>query len=188
MKALLFKIGAETFALDFNQIQKVVESPGLFAIPLAPPFFSGALNFHNQIIPVLDLAGYLEIATQQRDSRVIILDLSRYGMALSVGAIKNFHSLEEVKPLPCSSTSLLSSVSRLVAREDGQPIRILEPACLKNRLTSGLLARSGKAWHLSRPVLPGEEWGEREDLYPEAGRLAVSAAYSLSIGPQGGGQ
>ena len=186
MKALLFKIGAETFALDFKQIQKIVESPELYAIPLVPSYFMGTVNFHNQIVPVLDLAAYLDIVAHEKDPRVIILDLSQYAMALSVGSIKNYNKLEEVKTLPCKSNSMLSSVSRLVALEDGQPIRILEPASLQKRLTSDLLARNGKAWYLSRPVLPAEDTEAREGFCREEGTSLVSAGFSLSSGPQSG--
>jgi chemotaxis signal transduction protein len=139
VKALSFKIGTDRFALPFHHIEQIVESPRLFPIPLAPSFFPGALNFHNHVIPVVDLAAYLDVCGRELDSRAIILDLRYHRMGLAVGPIEGKINLGEIRTLPPTPGSLLSAIARLVTLKDGSPVRLLEPADLKSCLTSSVL-------------------------------------------------
>ena len=184
MKALSFEIGADAFALSFNHIQKIVESPELFPVPLAPSFFLGALNFHNHIIPILNLTAYLDVFTQEQDSRIIVLDLRHHRLGLAVGPIKGKMSLEEIKTLPGISSSLLSSFSRLVALEDGNPVRILEPADLKNHLTAAILTGRRRGNDLSPSALPFAEQKESEDFSGITGCSNLPADLKLSCNPK----
>ena len=60
---LLFHLDRELFGLQIAHIQEIVESPVLHYIPRAPRHFIGAINFHGNVVPVVDLAelvGYLQ--------------------------------------------------------------------------------------------------------------------------------
>ena len=186
MKVLVFKAGTETFALDIKKIQKLVESPELFPIPLAPPFFKGAVNFHNHITPVLDFAAYLEIFTQEQESRVVILDLEQFRLGLSVSSLENFTELEEAQTLPGTSASVLSEVSRLVTSHDGETIRILDLALLKKSLESGMASKSRNAWYFSEPAQLVPDFENLEAVSEQAEARIVSPAFSLSSEPQTG--
>ena len=184
MKALSFKIGVDAFALSFNHIQKVVESPELNPIPLAPSFFLGALNFHNHIIPILNLTAYLDVFSQERDSRIIVLDLRHHRLGLAVGKIEGKMNLAEIKALPGVPSSLLSKVSRLVALEDGSPVRILEPADLKNHLTATILAKRRRGDDLSPSVLPFAQQKKPEDFSSITGCPDLPADLEISCNPK----
>ena len=53
---LLFHLDRELFGLQIAHIQEIVESPVLHYIPRAPRHFIGAINFHGNVVPVVDLA------------------------------------------------------------------------------------------------------------------------------------
>ena len=52
---LIFRLADEWFGLEVDDIQEIVESPELNYVPRAPESIIGAINFHGNIVPVLDL-------------------------------------------------------------------------------------------------------------------------------------
>ncbi len=93
-QVLLFRLGERPYGLEVDCLQEIVESPALFYIPMAPAVFSGAINFHGSILPVLDLAGHLGIAGGSRDSRVIVLPPQLCPLAFTVTALRRIVPLD----------------------------------------------------------------------------------------------
>jgi len=72
-QVLIFRLGGEWFGLEISRIQEIVEEPRLDYVPRSPDWLTGAMNLHGSIIPVLDLALYLGIATMAPPGRVVVL-------------------------------------------------------------------------------------------------------------------
>lgn len=88
-QVLLFQLGDRPYALEVINIQEIVESPRLFYIPRAPACFTGAMNSHGSIVPVLDLGDYLGLAAgRQRDHRLVVLPGHLCPLGLSVSVIR----------------------------------------------------------------------------------------------------
>lgn len=86
-QVLVFNLENAPYGLDVAQVQEIVEAPPRYFIPQAPAYFVGAINFHGQVLPVLDVPQFLGLASKKRDRRIIVL-ASRIGAAaLSVNAI-----------------------------------------------------------------------------------------------------
>ena len=68
---LVFFLGEERYGLEVEKIQEVVEAEELFYVPRAPANILGAINFHSQVVPVFDLGGFLGLAEEERDHRVV---------------------------------------------------------------------------------------------------------------------
>ena len=73
-KFLVFTIAGHRYAFDLAHVAEVVEQPTLWPIPLAPPCYLGAMNFHGSIVAVLDLAGFFGLPGNQTSEHVIVLD------------------------------------------------------------------------------------------------------------------
>ena len=56
-QVLTFRLGEERYGLEMAKVQEIIEAPRFYYIPLAPPCYLGAINFHGTILPVLDLGG-----------------------------------------------------------------------------------------------------------------------------------
>lgn len=87
---LLFHLDRELFGLRIDHIQEIVESPALHYIPRAPRHFLGAINFHGNVVPIINLAALIGYETEACDERVVILPLqiATLGLALtSIGHI-----------------------------------------------------------------------------------------------------
>ncbi|MFO7602922.1 MAG: chemotaxis protein CheW [Gammaproteobacteria bacterium] len=59
MLALSLYIGTEHFAVPVAQVAEVLPLTGLQAIPLAPDYIAGLLDYHGTPVPVIDLCALM---------------------------------------------------------------------------------------------------------------------------------
>jgi purine-binding chemotaxis protein CheW len=86
-KYLIFTLSGRRYAFDLDQVAEVVEQPATWPIPLAPPCYHGAINFHGTIVAVMDLAMFLGLTGGQNTENVIVLDTRIAALAFSVESI-----------------------------------------------------------------------------------------------------
>lgn len=123
---LTFRLGEENYGLEIAQVQEIVEAAGFDYIPLAPPEYLGAINFHGTILPVLDLASYLGLPGQQRDPRVVVLPPATCALALGVTAVGRILPLERDKLLPVHQEREKEAFIREVFNHHGEMINMLD--------------------------------------------------------------
>lgn len=102
MKQLLpFQVGYESYALELNEIQEVVEQQRIDPFPGAPAAVAGAISFHGRIVPVVSLPEMLKFPTARIGSRLIVLVNERGPLALGVDRVGSIISLEpaDYKPV-----------------------------------------------------------------------------------------
>jgi len=128
-QVLVFALGDELYGLEVKNIQEVVEAPVLHYIPRADEHFSGAINFHGSILPVLDLPAYLGFDSPARDPRIIVLVPELCSLALSATAIRRIRALDPEALLPSRGTSDTAYI-RTVCNHDGEIINMLDTAPL----------------------------------------------------------
>lgn len=76
MKALVFHIGPDRYAIRLAAIARVLPLLELKQLPLAPPGVAGLLDYHGASVPVIDLcrlAG-MPAAPPYYDTRIVLLD------------------------------------------------------------------------------------------------------------------
>jgi len=86
-KYLIFSLSGRRYAFDLAQVAEVVERPATCPIPLAPPYYHGAMNFHGTIVAVMDLAAFLGLPSGHDVEQSIVLDARIAALAFSVEAI-----------------------------------------------------------------------------------------------------
>lgn len=133
-QALVFALGSDHCALEVVQVQEIVESPALYYIPMAPAIFSGAINFHGNILPVIDLPAWLGISGSRRDRRVIVLSAALCKLALTVTAIRRIEPLDPDALIPASSDGPLAEFSRAAFSCEDEIVRLLDASKLLTRL------------------------------------------------------
>lgn len=55
VEAIMFRVGAERFALPINQVIEVVRLPQIVELAKAPEAVVGVINFRSHIVPIFDL-------------------------------------------------------------------------------------------------------------------------------------
>lgn len=123
---LVFFLGDERYGLEVDKIQEVVEAEELFYIPRAPENILGALNFHSQVVPVFDLASFLQLGGEERDHRVVVLAGHEMKLALAVSRVVGFRPLSEEALLPESEERRETTYIRAVQNEQDEMINLLD--------------------------------------------------------------
>jgi purine-binding chemotaxis protein CheW len=100
-QVLIFRLGSEWFGLEISRIQEISEMPQLDYIPRAPAWLMGAMNFHGNIMPVLDLGRYLEIETMMTVNKVVVMPPGQEGIALGVTEVFRIVQYDPAACLPC---------------------------------------------------------------------------------------
>lgn len=72
-KYLLFELGTEEFGIEVNLVHEVLEYKKVFAVPNAPGYILGVINFRGSIIPLIDLADKLKLIPNPEKDKVIIV-------------------------------------------------------------------------------------------------------------------
>jgi chemotaxis-related protein WspB len=101
MRALIFQIGSERFALDVRRIHEVVPRIPLQPLSGAPPSCAGAFVYRGQVVPVLDLHHLVGSGDcpPHLSSRIILVPLPGAEAGQLLGLLASqVADLQEVQP------------------------------------------------------------------------------------------
>jgi len=62
---LAFEIGGQRFALPAAQVGQITRATSIAALPKAPPIVEGVVNFHGELVPVLDIRQRFGLAPRE---------------------------------------------------------------------------------------------------------------------------
>jgi chemotaxis signal transduction protein/CheY-like chemotaxis protein len=165
--------GLTAYGVNVAKVLEVIESPGLAPIPGAPhPCFMGTIPLRDMVLPVLDLAVWLDLPRVRRDHEVVLV--TRFNsrttgfLASGVTNIHRFH-WRDVEPPHRSITSLATNCVTGLVRQDGRFILLLDlekiifeldaalpddaPPPSEKRLTALVAEDSGVMRHMIRERL-----------------------------------
>jgi purine-binding chemotaxis protein CheW len=120
-KFIIFSLQSVLYALDLAQVAEVADPPPMSPIPLAPPCFSGALNFHGNIVAVLNLDLLLGLADQGNHGKIIMLQQEISSLAFLVDFVVKIVSEDEVTVAVAHDASFASARLGLI---DGEAIQL----------------------------------------------------------------
>jgi chemotaxis signal transduction protein len=95
-KFIIFSLQSTLYALDLAQVAEVADPPKLSPIPLAQRCYSGALNFHGDIVAVLNLPLFLGLADSGNHGKIIMLRQEIASLALLVDSVVRIVSEDDV--------------------------------------------------------------------------------------------
>jgi purine-binding chemotaxis protein CheW len=130
---LIFTLGEELYGLEIDAIQEVIEDPPLHYVPRAEGVLTGAINFHGQILAVIDLPSLLGFPGEERDHRQVVLTPEFKSLVLTVSTIQRIVklNLSALQPPPESSGN---SAIRGVADLDETLVNLLDVDEVINQL------------------------------------------------------
>jgi len=88
-RLLVFTMRGSRYALDLQQIAEVLPPPEMFPVPWAPDCIRGAMNFHGNLVAVLDLAAFMNAGTMDANGNILVLDKRTANLALLVDGVEN---------------------------------------------------------------------------------------------------
>lgn len=120
-KFLIFSLPGSRYALDLAQVAEVGDPPQMWPIPLAPRCYCGALNFHGDIVAVMDLANFLGLAGPDKPKKIIVLRQEFASLAFLVDEVVRIVSEDEVSFAPRPDDGFAAATLGLV---DGDAIQL----------------------------------------------------------------
>lgn len=118
---LIFSLPGSLYALDLAQVAEVGDPPQMWPIPLAPPCYSGALNFHGDIVAVMDLAIFFGLAGSGKPGKIIVLHQEIASLALLVATVVRIVFEDEVSFSPPPDDEFAAATLGLM---DGEAIQL----------------------------------------------------------------
>ncbi len=122
---LIFTLAEETYGLEIEAIQEVVEKPALHFVPRADGALLGAINFHGQILSLVDLPRLLGFDSEQLDHRRVVLTAEYQSLALAVTLVQRIVKLD-LAALQSNLTGESKNAARGVVDMDGTLVNLLD--------------------------------------------------------------
>jgi len=74
---LVFRLDDQLYGVDISAVTLTVRAVALTLVPNGPPFLSGLLNLHGDIIPVIDIRRQLKLSQRDMDAgdRIVVVSV-----------------------------------------------------------------------------------------------------------------
>lgn len=134
LQILSFVLDNDFFGMEISNIQEVLEYHKVTAVPRTPDYMLGVINLRGQVVPVIDLRRYFDMATTEPtvDSCIIIVELEIEGEKTALGLLADRVkevlelSTTDINPPPKLGNKVDSQFIYGVARHDDQFIILLK--------------------------------------------------------------
>jgi purine-binding chemotaxis protein CheW len=99
MRHVVFRVGAERFALPLEAVREVVlPQPPFARVPRVSEAVLGVMNLRGRVVAVVDLAALVGLGAQplrEGAGQVLILDQGKRAIGLLIGAVVGVEPLEQ---------------------------------------------------------------------------------------------
>jgi purine-binding chemotaxis protein CheW len=128
VQVVTFRLGAQEFAFDILQIERILRYEAPAPLPRAPEFLEGVIPYGGGAVPVVDLRKRFELAAPIREeTRAMVLDLGDQRVAVLVDEVREVLRVDSTTiaaPGPMVSGLAATYIAGIVARP-GRTIIIL---------------------------------------------------------------
>lgn len=135
VRLLVFRVGAELFAVELHSVLKVVDGPQVRPVPEAPPVVLGVTTLHDQIVTVFDAHPLLR-AQGAGCGAALVFDSHDRRVALAVTDVVDTLDLEpdQLRVVPGMDTG--DGVLQGVVRRNTDLIAVLDAGALMRSATT----------------------------------------------------
>jgi len=137
-RLILFKVAGLIYALRLGDVAEVIEPPPIYPVPGTPGSFSGMINFHGNLVAVVDLADFMGRGGRNPNGQLLVVAASIANLALWVESVDSVCSADLVKEESASGEELVEKVLVI----SGRQARLLALERLVQGLEEGLASPS----------------------------------------------
>ncbi len=119
-----FALGQESFGINLQQVEEIIELPPVTKVPDAPPYVLGVICLRDQVLPLLDFIQLLRVkdaVDAKPREMVILLNFGEAKLGIAVDDIQEIIRLREDEILPPPQTLSENETSKfegVVVRPD----------------------------------------------------------------------
>lgn len=121
-RLVAFRLECQRYALHLPVVERVLRMVAVSLLPKAPAIVLGVVNFHGQVIPVLDLQRRFGLSSRNHglSSTLLVARTNRRTMALPVDEVLGVQEVAaEIVTLPAAVVPGIGLVVGIVALPDG---------------------------------------------------------------------
>lgn len=148
IQVVTFRVGAQEFALDILQIERILRYTVPAPLPKAPEFLEGIVQYQGGAVPVVDLRKRFELeATIREETRLMVLDLEDQRVGVLVDEVREVMRVDSTTittPGPMVRGLAAAYISGIITRP-GRTIIILNARRLLSSTERLALAGIGSA-------------------------------------------
>lgn len=108
---IAFEVGGQEFVAPMGEVSEILALPELTPIPRTKPWLLGVANVRGRLLPLADLAKFLNIDSRERlkDKKVMVIDQDGFFQAFWWIKLRAWYSFQAVntKMCPCQKIRLL---------------------------------------------------------------------------------
>ena len=145
---LLFRLGgdangdhAELYGINVFKIREIVPMPPITEIAGALPHMLGVVNLRGQIIPVIDLPGFVGCIPKTGLNIILVTEFARSTQAFAVEAVEDIVRLDWSQVLSAESSAaggMVTSIARLDGNVDNSRLaQVLDVETIVRQMTPG---------------------------------------------------
>lgn len=131
---LIFTMGGDLYAFDLSQLAEVSEPPSLWPIPSSPHHYPGAMNFHGNIVAVMDLPGFMGINNSSKPEKLVVLDNRLASLGFLVEQVLRIVPESEIIRM---DTQVEGFICGAFSVSEGN-VTLLDPVKIVNRATASI--------------------------------------------------
>lgn len=95
---ITFSLGSERYGVDVTRIRSVRPAERIARVPAVPSFYRGVINLRGQIISVLDLRYFFDIAVDERNTprEIIVVEAANLTLGLIADHVEDVLTIPRV--------------------------------------------------------------------------------------------
>jgi len=111
-----FMVGKGEYGVDVQQVREIVTYKSCTKIPRVPSFIEGLMNLRGQVVLIVNLREFLEIASKEEgeaiNKKIVIIDTSGTNIGFLVDEVFGVVrvSSDEIEAPPVSSQNIISGI------------------------------------------------------------------------------
>lgn len=88
IQIVCFRVGTQEFGLNVFQVERILRDATPSALPKAPDFLEGVVQFDGAVVPVVDLRKRLSLPAERRDdTRLMVVDVDGQRVGIIVDQV-----------------------------------------------------------------------------------------------------
>jgi purine-binding chemotaxis protein CheW len=126
---IAFRVGAQEFCVNIMAVCEIRGWTAATALPQAPRFLRGVINLRGTVLPIVDFAARIGLATTEPTARhvVIVAQINHQQVGLLVDAVSDILTVkdESIQPTPDIASDLVKQFVRGLLPMDGRMISLI---------------------------------------------------------------
>jgi purine-binding chemotaxis protein CheW len=146
VQLVTFRIGAQEFAFDILQVERILRYARPSSVPKAPAFLEGVLPFEHGVIPVVDLRKRLDVPAEVgEETRVVVISVEGERVGVVVDEVREVLRVDAavISAPPALVRGLAAEYITGVAHVDERTIVLLNARRLFSGTERLTLSRAG---------------------------------------------